>query len=59
MRRRVQVNPMLPEPAAKETAEEFEKAQLRYMRILSDVTDQGILDSKELLDLEQASREYY
>ena len=38
--------------------EEFEQAQLRYMRILSDATDKGLLDSKELLDLAQAGREY-
>ena len=33
--------------------EEFEQAQRRYMRILSDATDKSILDSKELLDLAQ------
>jgi hypothetical protein len=38
--------------------EEFEQAQLRYMRILSDATYKSILDSRELLDLAQAGREY-
>jgi hypothetical protein len=54
----VRVGNWLSTQALNHVKEEFELAQLRYMRILSDATDKSILDSKELLDLAQAGREY-